>query len=75
MEFSIKDFLSKCDQISKYLWIWSHLLKKKYIMENFIYCAVIACGRLADIRKGKCEKIHYFAVAVIHGQVLRIIYK
>ena len=28
MEFSIKDFLSKCGQISKYLWIWSHLLKK-----------------------------------------------
>ena len=44
-------------------------------MENFIYYAVIACGRLADIRKGKCEKIHYFAVTVIHGQVLRIIYK
>ena len=28
MKFSIKDFLSKCDQIHKYLRIWSHLLKK-----------------------------------------------
>ena len=28
MEFSIKDFLSKCDQIRRKLQIWSHLLKK-----------------------------------------------
>ena len=26
-KFSIKDFLSKCDQIQKKLQIWSHLLK------------------------------------------------
>ena len=38
MKFSIKDFLSKCDQIS-FLRIWSHLLKKS-LMENFIFCAV-----------------------------------
>ena len=25
---SIKDFLSKYDQIRSFLWIWSHLLKK-----------------------------------------------
>ena len=35
MKFSIKYFLSKCDQIC----IWSHLLKKS-LMENFIFCAV-----------------------------------
>ena len=28
MELSMKDFLSKCDQISSFLWIWSRLLKK-----------------------------------------------
>ena len=28
MKFSIKDFFSKCDQICKFLRIWSHLLKK-----------------------------------------------
>ena len=30
----IKDFFSKCDQISSFLWIWSHLLKKS-IMKDF----------------------------------------
>ena len=39
MKFSIKNFLSKCDQIRSYLRIWSHLLKK-FLMENFIFCAV-----------------------------------
>ena len=41
MKFSIKDFLSKFDQIRRKLRIWSHLLKK-YFMENFIFCAVHA---------------------------------
>ena len=39
MKFSNKDFFSKCDQIRRKLWIWSHLLKKP-LMENFIFCAV-----------------------------------
>ena len=38
-KFSIKDFLSKCDQILSFLQIWSHLLMKS-LMENFIFCAV-----------------------------------
>ena len=38
MKVSIKDFLSKYDQIRSFR-IWSHLLKKS-IMENFIFCAV-----------------------------------
>ena len=40
MKFSIKGFLSKCDQIRSFLWICSHLLKKS-LMENFIFCAVV----------------------------------
>ena len=40
INFSINDFFSKCDQIRNFLQIWSHLLKK-YLMENFIFCAVI----------------------------------
>ena len=40
LKFSIKDFFSKCEQIRKFLQIWSHLLKKS-LMENFIFCAVI----------------------------------
>ena len=39
MTFSIADFFSKCDQIRRFLQIWSHLLKKS-VMENFIFCAV-----------------------------------
>ena len=39
MKFSIKDFFSKCDQIRRKLRIYSHLLKK-FLMENFIFCAV-----------------------------------
>ena len=41
LEFFIKDFFSKCDQIRSFLRIWSHLLKKS-LMENFIFCAVRA---------------------------------
>ena len=39
MEFSIKDFFSKCDQICRKLRIWLHLLKKP-LMENFTFWAV-----------------------------------
>ena len=39
MKSSIKDFLSKYDQIRKKLRIWSYLLKKS-LTENFIFCAV-----------------------------------
>ena len=42
MKSSIKDFFSKCDQILRKLWIWSHLLKKS-LMENFIFlCSVLS---------------------------------
>ena len=41
MNFSVKVFFSKCDQIRRKLGIWSHLLKK-YLMENLIFCAVAA---------------------------------
>ena len=39
MKFSIKDFLSKFDQIRSFLRIWLSLLKKS-LMENFIFYAV-----------------------------------
>ena len=39
MKFSMKDYLSKCDQIRSFLRIWSHLLKKS-LMENFTLWAV-----------------------------------
>ena len=40
MKFSIKDFISKYDQIRSSLQLWSNLLKKS-LMENFIFCAVL----------------------------------
>ena len=39
MKFSIKDFLSKYDEIRSFLRIYSHLLKKS-LMENFIFGVV-----------------------------------
>ena len=37
MKISINNFFSKCHQIrSRFLWIWSHLLKK-FLMVNFFY--------------------------------------
>ena len=50
MKFSIKDVLSKCDQIRKKLWIWSHLLKKS-LMENFIFCAVDVLIEYSDMKE------------------------
>ena len=41
MKFSIKDFFSNCDQIRTFLRVWSHLLKK-FLVENFILCAVLS---------------------------------
>ena len=40
-EVSSKDFFSKCDQICRKLWIWSHLLLKS-LMENFLFCVMEA---------------------------------
>ena len=40
MKFSIKDFFSKCDQISSFLRVWLHSLKKS-LMKNYIFCAAI----------------------------------
>ena len=39
MKFPIKGFFSKCGQIRRKLWIWSHLLRKS-LMENFIFFTV-----------------------------------
>ena len=39
-------FFSKCDQIRRKPQIWSHLLKK-YLMENFIFCAVLTVSSMS----------------------------
>ena len=40
VEFSIKDFFSKCDQIRRKLWIWSNLLKKCLKEKLHFLCSV-----------------------------------
>ena len=40
MEFSIKDFFIKCDQIRRKLWIWSHLLKTSFNGKLYFLCSV-----------------------------------
>ena len=39
MNFSIMDFFNKCDQMRRFLRIWSYMLKKS-LMENFLFCVV-----------------------------------
>ena len=39
LNFSNKGLSSKCDQISNFLWIWPHLLKKS-LMQSFIFGTV-----------------------------------
>ena len=53
MKFSIKDFFSKCDQIRRFLRIWSHLLKK-FLMENIIFYAVQFAVKLYKITGIPC---------------------
>ena len=49
MKFSIKDFLSKCNQIRRKLQICSHLLEKS-LMENFIFlCSGSFILRITEI--------------------------
>ena len=55
MKFSIKDFLSKYDQVRKKLRIWSHLLKKSF-PENFVFlCSVSKTHNLGFLTNSFCE--------------------
>ena len=58
MKFYMKDFFSKFDQIRSLLQIWSHLLKK-FLMDSFIFCAVISRPEMfckfPEIRKNHRE--------------------
>ena len=39
MQFSIEDFFSKCNQIRRKLWIWSHLIKKSSMKNEIFLCS------------------------------------
>ena len=60
MKFPIKDFFSKCDQILKKLWIWSHLLKKSLI-GNFIFCVVLVTNTMLIFERCPTKHIYYDA--------------
>ena len=62
MKFSIKDFFSKCDQIRRFLRIWSHLLEKSLI-ESFIFY-VVKCQHNASIHNVFKLKSKIFAMIV-----------
>ena len=61
LKFSIKDFFSKCDQIRRKLRIWSHLLKK-FLMEDFIFCAVTHFWAVANEVSFHCCLIYSWAI-------------
>ena len=66
MKISIKDFISKCDQICRKLQIWSHLLKKS-LMENFIFCAVQCYNFDSYVQQ---QLIHICDKLYLHQQIL-----
>ena len=55
MKFSIKDFFSKYDQIRRFLRVWSHLLKK-FLTENFIFCAVVISSPAHNSREDSIKE-------------------
>ena len=63
MKFSIKDFFSKCDQIRRKLRIWSHLLKK-FLMENFVYCAVFKAGNWETLLHQQNLSAYCFQISI-----------
>ena len=63
MKFSIEDFFSKYDQIRSFLRIWSHLLKK-YLMENFIFCAVIHTFHTSQLQLTRLRFASFFLLSV-----------
>ena len=63
MKSSLEDFFSKYDQIRSFLRIWSHLLKK-YLMENFIFCAVIHTFHTSQLQLTRLRFASFFLLSV-----------
>ena len=70
MKFSIKDFLSKCDQIRGKL--RTHLLKKSLI-ENFIFCAVNTWRVLRLSEESNCSPC-FFKVSFFFAELVALIF-
>ena len=63
MNFSVKNFFSKCEHIRIKLRIYSHLLNK-FLTENFIFCVVNIIGFTTEsckfFFKRNCQSHVYF---------------
>ena len=70
MDFSIKDFFSKCDQIHRKLRICSHLLKKS-LMENFFSCSApfYQCSKTAQEMKFSIKDLVTFTEKMLNGKL------
>ena len=73
MNFSNKNFFSKCYQIRSFPRIWSHLLKK-FLIENFFFCAVLQsylCNRFQrSIINGSFSSWNEVITGVPQGSIL-----
>ena len=56
IKFSIRNFSSKCDQIRSFTWILLHL-QKKFLVENFIFCAAI------NRRRARIYPLRFFLIS------------
>ena len=65
MKCSIKDFFSKCDQIRSFLPILWYLLKK-YLMENFIFCAVSVKRIISKVSLPQISRFIYKSNQVLY---------
>ena len=56
-----------CREKRRFLWMWSHLLKKS-LMENFIFCAVmVVIPTNNDLRKFLIEQVFFNHRATVLG--------
>ena len=67
MKFFIKDFFSKCDQISSFLRIWSHLMKRSLI-KNFIFCAMKVLMSITYLLYKFPTNFLHFSIFILSGE-------
>ena len=79
MNFSVKNFFSKCEHIRIKLRIYSHLLNKS-LTENFIFCVVNIIGFTTEsckfFFKPNCQSLVYFtSINTWHRLVPSILFR
>ena len=65
MDFSLHSTKIEVYQVYSFLRIWSHLLKK-FVMKNFIFCAVLNEYNLILLSDFQCIYTIYIIVSKIH---------